>query len=180
QDVPALAAEVAGWQEALWTTVRVGSYVRPVGTGYAESTTRQLPVGPPAAVSVPLRLAVKPAPGQAEVVLYLEARELAGGGERVVWHRPRFEGSGKPALLLRDYARFGPAFEADYPSAFAGTAKYLAAAAEAARDPKWTPDDLAKKHGLDSPFLRRWVEVLAVGPPRTAEGSKTVPAVPLQ
>src|SRR5262249_55028625 len=28
KDVPALAAEVAGWQAALWQTVRVGSYIR--------------------------------------------------------------------------------------------------------------------------------------------------------
>jgi hypothetical protein len=180
KDVPALAAEVAGWQGSLWTTVRVGSYVRPVGDGYTESTTRQLPADPPAAGSVPLRFEVKPAPGQAEVVLYLDARELAGGGGCVIWHRPRFEGPGKPALLLRDYAQFGPAFEIDYPSGFAGTAKYLAAVAETAQGPKLSPDGLAKRHGLDAPFLRRWAEALAVRPLRKAEGPKTAPAVPLQ
>ena len=180
KDVPVLAAEVATWQAALWKTVLVGSYVRPVGEGYAESTTRQVPVDPPATGSVPLRLAVKPSPGQTEVVLYLAASELGAGGGPVVWHLPRFESSARPTLLLRDYAQFGPAFEVDYPSAFAGAAKYLAAVAEAANDPRGTADALAKRHGLDAPFLRRWVEALDVEPLGKAETSKTVPAVPLQ
>jgi hypothetical protein len=181
RDVPALAGEVAAWQAALWTTAKVGSYIRPVGKGYVENTSRQVATDPPAVASVPLRVAVKPTPGQAEVVLSLAARELNPvGGGRVVWHRPRFEGAGKPPLLLRDYADFGPAFEADYPSAFADSAKYLAAAAEAANDPEATPDGLAKKHGLDPAFLKRWVEVLTVEPHHKAAGPKLVPAVPLQ
>src|SRR6185295_14777924 len=102
---------------------------------------------PPAANSVPLRVAIKPAPGLSEVVLYLAARESGAGGP-VVWQRPRFEGPGKPALLLRDYAQFGPAFEVDYPSAFANSAKYLAAAVEAANDRKFSVEDLAKKQGI--------------------------------
>jgi hypothetical protein len=180
RDVPALAAEVAGWQAALWRTVKVGSYLQTTGKGYAESTSRQVPADPPAAESVPLRLAVKPAPGQTEVVLYLEARELVpNGGGQVVWQRPRFEAAGKPPLLLRDYADFGVAFEIDYPSVFAGSSRYLAAAVEAANDRKLTPDDLAKKHGLDAAFLKRWVEVLAVEPFKKEE-PKTVPAVPLE
>ncbi|HZT81155.1 MAG TPA: DUF1587 domain-containing protein, partial [Gemmataceae bacterium] len=180
KDVPALAAEVAGWQAALWKTARVGNYIRLEGKTYVENLARQVATDPAAADSVPLRLALKPAPGQAEVVLFLDARELAPAGGRVVWHRPRFEAPGKPALLLRDYAEFGPAFEVDYPSAFAGTAKYLAAAVEIANDPKLTPDDLARKHGLDAAFLKRWVEVLAVAPLQKADRPRTVPAVPLE
>ncbi|HEY7424009.1 MAG TPA: DUF1592 domain-containing protein [Gemmataceae bacterium] len=181
KDVAALAAEVAAWQTALWKTVRIGSYIMPAGKGYAESTSRQLAADPPAVESVPLRVAVKPAPGQTEVVLYLVARELApAGGGRVVWHRPRFEAVGKPTLLLRDYAAFGPAFEVDYPSVFAGTAKYLAAVVEAANDRRITPNALAKKHRLDAAFLKRWVEVLAVEPLKKMEEPKAIPAVPLE
>ena len=103
KDVPSLAGEVAAWQTALWKTARVGSYVRPEGKGFVENTTRQIAADPPAAVSVPLRVSVKPAPDQKEVVLYLAARELTpAGGGNVVWHRPRFEAAGKPLLLLRD------------------------------------------------------------------------------
>lgn len=181
KDVPSLAGEIAAWQAALWKTVRIGSYMRPVGNGYAESPSRQLATDPPAADSVPLRPAVKPNPGQTEIVLYLSARELtpAGGGE-VVWHRPRFEAAGKPTLLLRDYAAFGPAFEVDYPSVLAGCSNYLTAAVEAANDRGLTLGDLATKHGLDAPFLKRWVEVLAVEPLNKTAEVRTIPAAPLE
>jgi hypothetical protein len=180
KNVPALAAEVAAWQASLWRAVKVGSYIQPAGKGYAESTSRQVPADPPAVESVPLRLAVKPAPGQTDVMLYPEARDLIlNGGAQIVWQRPRFEAAGKPPLLLRDYADFGPAFEVDYPSVFAGSSRYLAAAVEATNDRKLSADDLAKKHGLDAAFLKRWVEVLAVEPLKREE-PKTVPSVPLE
>ena len=170
KDVPVLAAEVAAWQAALWKTVRVGSYIQeswgsgPGGKGYAESVARQVAVDPPVMDSAPLRLAVKPAPGQSDVVLYLTAREAGPTAGPMVWQRPRFEAPGKPPLLLRDYAQFGPAFEVDYPSVFGESDKYLAAVIEAANDKKASPDELAKKHGIDAPFLKRWVAVLGVEP----------------
>jgi mono/diheme cytochrome c family protein len=185
KDVPALAAEVAAWQSALWKTVKVGNYIQASWTspgGYVESLTRQVPVDPPAAESVPLRLAVKPAPGQSELVLYLSAREAASGtAGDVVWQRPRFEGAGKPTLLLSEYGAFGAAFEVDYPSAFADSAKYLAAVVELANDRKLTPEAAAKARGLDAAFLKRWSEVLAVEPfARDAESiGRVVPAVEL-
>jgi hypothetical protein len=190
KDVPALAAEVAAWQTALWKTVRVGSYIQEAwgtsaGTrGYADSLSRQVAVDPPATDSVPLRLAVKPAPGQSEVVLYLSVREAAPSGPGpVIWARPRFETPGKPALLLRDYAQFGPAFEIDYPSIFATSAKYLAAVIEATNDKQRPPEELAKKHELDAGFLKRWIAVLAVEPfvkevnPEVV--GRVVPVIPL-
>jgi hypothetical protein len=180
KDVAALAADVAAWQAALWKTFRIGSYMRPEGNGYTASPTRQVAADPPAASSVPLRIALKPAPGQSEVVLHLTSHEQKAGAGQIVWHRPRFEAPGKPPLLLRDYATFGRVFEVDYPSVFANSARYLAAAVEARNHPKVSLDDLAKKHGLDAVFLKRWVEVLAVEPLRKSEGPRTVPAVPLQ
>ena len=105
-----------------------------------------MPVDPPVSASAPVRLAVKPAPGQSEVTLYLAAqettREAASG---IVWQRPRFESAGKPALLLSDYDKFGPAFEVEYPALFVKTEKYLAAAVELANDRKLTAEDAAKK-----------------------------------
>ena len=187
-DVPALAAAVIAQQTALWRTVRIGSYVQAkwgegAGAGAPiDSLTRQVPVDPPAAESAPLRLAVKPVPGQSEVTLYLAAREAASGttGD-IVWSRPRFEGAGKPPLLLRDYDTFGPAFEVDYPSVFANSAKYLTAAVEAANDKTLTAEGAAKKHGIDAAFLKRWSEVLAVEPfARDPEAiGRIVPAVEL-
>ncbi len=184
KDVPTLVAEVVAQQTALWRTVRVGSYVQakwgeskgaPI-----ESLTRQVPVDPPVSESARLRLAVKPTPGQSEVVLYLAAQESGPGGP-VVWSRPRFEAPGKPPLLLSEYEKFGLRFEIDYPSVFANSAKYLAAVVEVANDKKLTPEVAAKKHALDAAFLNRWSEVLAVEPySKDVEAiGRIVPAVEL-
>jgi hypothetical protein len=180
KDAAALAADVAAWQAALWKVVPVGSY------RYG-NTVRQVANDPPAAETLPLKLPVKPAPGQSDVVLYLATRDLSPGGKGryAVWHRPRLEGGNKPPLLLRDYADFGPAYELDYPAVFADSAKYLAAAAEAAGDRQLTAERLAAKHGLDAAFLQRWIEVLALEPagkePADPEkGGRVVPAVALE
>ncbi len=172
KDVPALVSEVTAWQGPLWRFVPIGSY-------RDRNTIRQLANDPVLTESQTLRLALKPAPGQSEVVLHLVAREVgpARNGGLVVWHRPRFEGGKQPPLLLRDYAQFGPRYEIDYPALFADSGKYLAAAVEAAHDPKATPDDLARKHGLDTAFLKRWIAVLALK--STGEPVKVVPVVSL-
>lgn len=179
-DVPALVNEIVQWQQALWKTARIGSYMRPEGKGYVVNTSRQVAADPAVAESVPLRLAVKPAPGQSEVVLYLAAPELVRGSEgNVVWQRPRLEAPDKPPLLLRDYADYGPQLEVDLPSVFTTTSKYLAAAVEAANDRKLSLDGLAKKHELDAALLKRWVELLAIEPVDKAHAPAMVPAVAL-
>ncbi len=175
KDVPALAAEVAAWQAALWRFTEIGSY------RYG-ATQRQLPNDPPAVQAQTLRLGVKPQPGRSEVALYLSARDVGAAAKgNVVWERPRFEGAGKPTLLLREYAQFGAAFEVDYPSCFVNSSKYLAAAVALANDKKLTPETVAKAHGLDAAFLKKWAEVLAVEPfTKDAESfGRPVPAVPL-
>ena len=178
KDVPALAAEIAAWQIALEKTVPVGSY------RYG-NTVRQVPNDPAASETQPLRLAVKPAPGQSEVVLYLMANDTSSDTPgRAVWQRPRFEGAGKPPLLLRDYAQYGPAYEVDLSTVFADSAKYLAAVAEATHDRKLTIADLAKKHSIDITFLKRWIDVLVMEPlnaPADPEKlGRVVPAVKLE
>ncbi|OAI52906.1 hypothetical protein AYO44_04460 [Planctomycetaceae bacterium SCGC AG-212-F19] len=98
KDVPALAAEVATWQAVLWRFVRIGSYIN--------GDSRQMANDPAAQEAVTLRPAVKPEKGQEEITLRLATRELAPDGKgHVIWHRPRFEGGGKPPLLLRDYGK---------------------------------------------------------------------------
>ncbi|MFO0927604.1 MAG: DUF1587 domain-containing protein [Gemmataceae bacterium] len=178
KDIPALVREVTAIQSALWTTARIGSYIRPDGAGFVENLTRQVPVDPPAASTVPLRLAVKPAPGEADVTLLLAAIEETGKDTRVVWHRPRFEAPGKPALLLRDYADYGPAFAIDPASLFVGASRYLASAVEAAG----ANADLAataSKHKLDTALLKRWVEVVALPSKGAGDDTPTIPATPL-
>lgn len=178
-DAPALAAQVATWQAALWKSVPIGSY------RYG-NTVRQI-TNDPAAVAVQTRtLTVKPTPGQSDVVLYLVARDAVANGNDgyAVWQRPRLEATGKPPLLLKDYSQFGPAYEVDYPTAFADTAKYLAAAVELANDRALTAEAVAAKHRLDAVFLKRWCDVVAVEPrvKRAADREpigRLVPAVAL-
>ena len=174
KDVAGLAAEIAAWQAKLWKIVPIGSY-RHGASG------RQMVSDPPANVVQTLRFDFKPAPGQTEVVLNLSARDLVGETGKVVWQRPRFAGSGEP-LLLKDYARFGPAFEIDTASVFAGSSKYLNAVRERAHDRKSTAEGLAKSYDLDAALLKRWIEILAVepaGPDKSESFGRPVPIVKL-
>ncbi|MBO0699317.1 MAG: DUF1587 domain-containing protein, partial [Zavarzinella sp.] len=159
KDVGTLLADVGTWQAALWQIVPIGSY------RYG-NTVRQVPADPVAVESQTIRSPVKPVPGQADVVLYLSARDLvpAGTAGSVVWGRPRLEAAGKPPLLLRDYAEYGPKFEIDFATVFADTAKYLALVAKVARDRKPAIADAAKAAGLDPALAKRWAEVTGLIP----------------
>ncbi len=180
KDVPGLVAEVAAWQGLLWKFVRIGSYVE-------GNTARQVANDAAVTETQTLKLNLKPAPGQSDVVLYLTAREFpaSGKGGHLVWQRPRLEAPGKPPLLLRDYAQFGPKYEVDYTVVFADSAKYLTATVDAANDRKLSVADLAKKHNLDAALLERWIKVLAVEPlvkdkTEPAELAKMMPATAVE
>ena len=85
-------------------------------------------------------------------------------------------------MLLKDYARFGPAFEIDTASVFAGSSKYLNAVRERAHDRKSTAEGLAKSYDLDAALLKRWIEILAVepaGPDKSESFGRPVPIVKL-
>jgi len=158
-DVDSLIAEIGGWQAVLWRFVPIGSY-------RDDQTIRQQPNDPGIAESQTLRFAMKPVPGQTDVVLYLSAREFPVNDKpgAVLWQKPRFEGAGKPPLLLRDYPKYGPRYEVDFSAIFADTAKYLAAAAEAGREKSAAVEAIAKRHQIDAALLQRWVELLALKP----------------
>jgi len=177
-DVPALEVLVAAWQGAVWRTMQVGNYVDspwggPASATFLESKSRQAAFDWPAAEAVTLRVPVKPAPGQSEVVIHLAARESGAAGP-IVWHCPRFEGREKQVLLLRDYAVYGSVFEADLPSAFAKAAEYLAAVVELAHGTGVTAAELAVKQAIDVAFLEQWVKFLGIAPLKL--GASSVPA----
>jgi hypothetical protein len=180
-DAGKVAAEVARWQAHLWKTAHVGSYVDKVSTNPRDSNTRQVANDPSARDVVPIRLALKPAPGQSEVVLSLAVRDVVSPDSQgeIIWQRPRFEAKNKPALLLRDYRNFGPVYEIDYPTLFRDAAKYLNAVAEAAHDRKLAVADLVKKHELDAVRLRRWIDLVNLDPRKQEPVEKAVPATPL-
>ena len=174
KDVAALASEITELQKALWKFVPIGSY------RYG-ATTRQVASDPAVSDVHPIKFAVKPAPWQIEVVLYLASSDFtpAAKGSRVVWQRPRFEVPGKAPLLLKDYAQFGSAFEVDHTAVFSDTAKHLTAALEFAQDKTQKLDEIAQKNKLDPTLLNRWVTVLALVPTKkeTAEPPLAMPAV---
>jgi mono/diheme cytochrome c family protein len=180
QDVEAIVADITAWQRLLWRFVPIGSY------RYG-NTVRQLPNDPPFAEKLKLQIKPKLVPGQKEVVLYLVSRSCTPGnqGGSIIWEQPRFEGGGKTPLLLRDYADFGRRFEGDPRAAFADSARYLAAIAEAANSRGQPLQALARKHGLDEALLQRWADLLCLAPANggaVAERpmGRPVPIVPLQ
>jgi mono/diheme cytochrome c family protein len=157
KDSDGLVADIAAWQNLLWQFSRVGSYMNPVW---------QVPARPTFVDSQTIKVPLKPAPNQKEVVLYLVARALTPGkeGTYVAWGRPRLEG-GRPApLFLRDVARLAGQFEIDYQAIFAETGRYLRAAAPALRDRKLSTQALARQSGLDATLLGNWIKLLAAGP----------------
>ena len=168
QDAGALTAEIVSWQAKVWKVVPIGSYRE-------GNVTRQAPNDAAMVQTQALKLAVKPAPGQRDVVLYLCAREIfpVGNGQ-VIWGRPRLEGAKKSTLLLRDYPKFGPAYELDFAAVFADASRYLAAVIDAAHDGKLSPEQLAERDHLDVSLLKRWIELMAIEP---AEKQKVEPEI---
>lgn len=158
QDVDRLVGDVNTWHASLWNFVKIGSYSRP---------SRQEPKAPNVVQRQTLRLKYPPWPGQSDVTLFLAARDLIDKNGDVLWERPRFEANGKPTLLLRDYATFGPRYEVDYASLFAGTTRYLSAAVDSANGKNVSPKDIAAKHHVNEDWLKRWINVLAVTPYRS-------------
>jgi hypothetical protein len=162
-ELDGLAAEIAAWQDALWRQNKIGSYA-------GNKTSQQEAATPSFVEAQTLKLQPKPVSGQGDVLVYLSTLEALGASD-VVWRRPRFVLGKQPPLLLKDYARYGAAYEIDFKAVFSDAAAYLGAVAEAK-----TPE------GLDPALLRRWKDVLALSPAATTEidPSRMVPAVALE
>jgi hypothetical protein len=164
-DVDGIAAEIAAWQDALWSPNKIGSYA-------GNKLTRHEAATPAFVQAQTLKLQPKPVPGKGDVAVYLSTLEDSTGGD-VVFQRPRFVSGKKAPLLLRDYPEFGRNYEVDPRSVFSDAAAYLSAVAEQG------PAD-----GLDATLLKRWKEILALGPipqaPVEVDPSKMVPAAALE
>ncbi|MFO0937349.1 MAG: DUF1592 domain-containing protein [Gemmataceae bacterium] len=177
-DLAEMVSLVKRWQAALWKTSRIGSYVQPNGNDFIECVVRQNPLNPPAAERVPVRLAVKPVPGQSDVVIHLSAHELFGSKGTIVWHQPRFEGAGKPTLLLRDYDSFGRENEIDFKRVFSHTEQALKHAYEKSLAPVASGTPRKPVTGVD-PLLQRWDEILELEPFGSSSLAKSTLPVPL-
>jgi hypothetical protein len=162
-ELDGIAAEISTWQDALWRFNKIGSY--------AGNKTRQQEGATPALVEAQaLKLQPKPVAGQGDVIVYLSSLEASAGGD-VAWRRPRFVLGKQPPLLLKDYARYGAAYEIDLKALFSDAAAYLTAVAEG-KSPE----------GLDPTLLKRWKDILALTPAGATEidPSTMVPSVALE
>ena len=160
EDAPALAAEVARWQQALWRFTSVG-HIGKVGGPKAWME----PVAPITARHE-MRLKLPAAPEGQDVVLYLSAGDAGDGNEQdfAIWERPRFVSPGRPDLLLRDVRPVSRKLAARRERLFASAAKCLGAAADvsAAQD-AIDVKQLAQKHGVDADALGAWLDYLGIG-----------------
>ena len=160
EDVPALAAEVARWQQALWRFTSVG-HIGKVGGPKAWME----PVAPITARHE-MKLKLPAAPEGQDVVLYLSAGDAGDGNEQdfAIWERPRFVSPGRPDLLLRDVRPVSRELAVRRERLFASAAKCLGAAADvsAAQDAV-DVKQLAQKHGVEADALAAWLDYLGIG-----------------
>lgn len=160
-DLPALIAEIAAWQQLLFRFNNVGHF-KPWMEAVAplpESVTLKRPL---------------PAETGGEVTLYLaaigtDAAANDGPAVRVVWHSPRFEAPGRPPLLLRDVRRVAQAMPSVKKQTLSRTADYLSAVAEIDRaaDSDLTSnvdlvETIAQRRDLNVDLLRQWLAWLGI------------------
>jgi hypothetical protein len=170
-DAAALAASVAGWQNAVWKFNNVGQIARQFGR----------PDGPPSWMEAvtPLvdrqefRMKLAVPEGKDAVTIRLASGDAGDGRDQdvVVWENPRLVAPGRADLPLR-LVRHMVATLATQRELLAATAsECLAAAAEAAAlEPPVTADtfestvaDLSRKHAVDQQLLSGWLSYLGIG-----------------
>ncbi len=160
-DVPALAAEIAGWQKSLWRFTSVGQ-IGKIGGPKAWME----PVSPLAGRQE-LRLKMPPNNSSSgDVTVYLVAGDSGDGNEHdlVVWDKPRLVAPGRPDLLLRDVRGVAHELAALRGQAFAAAARCLEAAASAgAANGRVDLGGLAKQHSVDPRVLAAWLDYLGIG-----------------
>jgi hypothetical protein len=98
EDAAALAAEIARWQQCLWTFSSVGLIGREGGP------QRWMEPVDPLTTKQELRFKIPESPTGAEVTVSLVATPAGDGvaGDVVVWQAPRLVAPGRPDVLLRD------------------------------------------------------------------------------
>jgi hypothetical protein len=158
-DAASLARDISQWQHALWKFNSVGHIGKRNGpSGWMEPLT-------PLQSKQEVRLKIPAASPEArEFSLYLSASDAGDGnqGDYVVWEKPRFVAPGQPTLLLRDLRAVAGQLSLRRERTLVGTAKYLAAAAQAEAGQTNTAQ-LARDHGIDADSLVAWMDYLGIG-----------------
>ena len=160
EDAPALAAEVARWQQALWRFTSVG-HIGKVGgpKAWMEPVT-------PITARHEMRLKLPAVSEGQDLVLYLSAGDAGDGNDQdfAIWERPRFVAPGRPDLLLRDMRPVSRELAARRERLFASAAKCLGAAADvSATQDAVDVKKLAEKHSVEPDALAAWLDYLGIG-----------------
>jgi len=171
EDVNALAAEIAGWQQALWKFNPVGQIGRQYGGTLGPE--RWMDPASPLIARQDVRLKLTPPADGSDLTLYLSASDAGDGSEQdvVVWENPRLVAPGRNDLSLRD-VRSAVAANKTYRERIAQSAVACLTAAAAA--PAELNDasiaELARQHEVDPAILSAWLELLGIAGPAPLEG----------
>lgn len=163
-DAPALAAEIALWQTALWKFNPVGHIGKHLGR--LDGPQSWMEAVQPLVSRQDFRIKLAPAAGEQEVTIYLSASDASDGNEAdfVVWENPRLVAPGRTDLALRD-VRAVVGLLAEYRqrvSASAARCLDVAARLESAPD-KEAVVRLADENGVEPEILAAWFEYLGIG-----------------
>ena len=162
-------AEIAPWQDALWTFNPVGQIGRQHGRpdGPAEWMEPVTPI----VARREWRIKLAAADGQ-PVTVRLATNDGGDGtdGDIVVWEHPRLVAAGVPDVSLKDLRPLVAATERLRTRLVRDAAGCLAAAAEAEAwaatadpaTPAPAPAELAARHGVDADVLEAWLEALGL------------------
>ncbi|MBC8356221.1 MAG: DUF1592 domain-containing protein [Planctomycetes bacterium] len=160
-DVPALAAEIAAAQKALWKFNPVGQIDRAGGPqtwmeAISPVTTRQ-----------ELRVKLPEAARGTDIVIYLTASDLGDGNEQdfVVWEKPRIEfapGAPNAPILLRDVRALAQRIETSIASEVPRTRQYLDAVA-ALHSSSDSLEEIAAAKALNPKLLEKWADLVGLG-----------------
>jgi hypothetical protein len=159
-DGPALASDIARWQQSLWRFTTIGHIGKRDGP-----KSWQVPVTP-LAESREVRLKLPAGSTNGEVTFFLATLDAGdgSGNDVAVWENPRLVAPGRPELPLRDVRAAVEGLSAHRQAVLTHVVRSLAIAAEAAASPSSTNTEaLARRHGLAPAVVSAWFEALGVG-----------------
>ena len=160
-DLPALVAEVTGWQAILWKFNPIGHI------GRAGGPKKWMEAVNPLASQRDFELKLPDATAGEVITMRLLTSDAGDGKQHdlVIWENPRLVGDG-PDVPLGSMQGLRKRIAGLKEEMLKRTAVYLEAVAEAgAGDPDSPPPDLGKlaeKHQIDAAALKAWLDYLAI------------------
>jgi len=164
-------AEIAARQAVMWQVDKIGSYMSNGRRGYEVKLSRQAPNDPQALKSLPLRMTIKPEPGESESYSVWPTHDIVLNKPTAVscGTRPRFEARAggrcccatttTTATLTNRWTI--PPFRRQRESTWRRSSRRSTTA-------RRMLDDLAKKPGIDAAVMKRWIT--GAGPRSPVEG----------